>query len=95
MYNLVKRQVESEILPMAQGLNIGVFTYSPLGGGLLSGKYGADPSEQSDPLVPVSETATGKVRRLPPVDPNSTAPAETHVSRTSQGPIPFYPTTGI
>lgn len=41
MYNLVKRQAEVEILPMAQHERIGVLSYSPLGGGLLSGKYGA------------------------------------------------------
>ena len=41
MYNLVKRQVESEILPMAAFEDLGVVTYSPVGGGLLSGKYGA------------------------------------------------------
>ena len=40
MYNLVKRQVEVEILPMAQALGIGVVPYSPTGGGLLTGKYG-------------------------------------------------------
>jgi aryl-alcohol dehydrogenase-like predicted oxidoreductase len=40
MYNLVKRQAESEILPMAQSEGLGVFPYGPLGGGLLSGKYG-------------------------------------------------------
>lgn len=40
MYNLVKRQAESEMLPMAQAEGLGVFPYSPLGGGLLSGKYG-------------------------------------------------------
>lgn len=39
MYNLVKRQAESEILPMAAEENLGVITYSPLGGGLLTGKY--------------------------------------------------------
>jgi aryl-alcohol dehydrogenase-like predicted oxidoreductase len=39
MYNLVKRQVEVEILPMAKAENLGVTPYSPLGGGLLSGKY--------------------------------------------------------
>ena len=42
MYNLVKRQVEVEILPMAQSLGIGVIPYSPTGGGLLTGKYGVD-----------------------------------------------------
>ena len=39
MYNLAKRQAEVEILPMAVSENIAVFPYSPLGGGLLSGKY--------------------------------------------------------
>jgi aryl-alcohol dehydrogenase-like predicted oxidoreductase len=39
MYNLVKRQAEVEILPMAEEENLGVITYSPLGGGLLTGKY--------------------------------------------------------
>jgi aryl-alcohol dehydrogenase-like predicted oxidoreductase len=41
MYNLVKRQAEVELLPMAAAENLGVIPYSPLGGGLLSGKYGA------------------------------------------------------
>jgi 1-deoxyxylulose-5-phosphate synthase len=39
MYNLVKRQAEVELLPMAADQGIAVFPYSPLGGGLLSGKY--------------------------------------------------------
>jgi len=40
MYNLVKRQAEVEILPMAQSENLAVVPYNPVGGGLLSGKYG-------------------------------------------------------
>jgi aryl-alcohol dehydrogenase-like predicted oxidoreductase len=39
MYNLVKRQAEVELLPMAQAEQLGVITYSPLGAGLLTGKY--------------------------------------------------------
>lgn len=39
MYNLVKRQAEVEILPMAENEELGVICYSPLGGGLLTGKY--------------------------------------------------------
>jgi aryl-alcohol dehydrogenase-like predicted oxidoreductase len=39
MYNLVKRQAEVEILPMAASEGLGVLPYSPLGGGLLTGKY--------------------------------------------------------
>jgi len=39
MYNLVKRQAEVELLPMAQANGVSVFPYSPAGAGLLSGKY--------------------------------------------------------
>ena len=39
MYNLVKRQAEVEILPMAIAEGLAVCPYSPLGGGLLTGKY--------------------------------------------------------
>ena len=39
MYSLVKRQVEVEMLPMALSEGFGIASYSPLGGGLLSGKY--------------------------------------------------------
>lgn len=47
MYNLTKRQAEVELLPMALNEQLGVLSYSPLGGGLLTGKYGVDdrPSE--------------------------------------------------
>lgn len=40
MYTLVKRQAEVEILPLAISEQIGVISYSPLGAGLLAGKYG-------------------------------------------------------
>ncbi len=39
MYNIAKRQAEVEILPLAQEENLGVISYSPLGGGLLTGRY--------------------------------------------------------
>ncbi len=39
MYNLVKRQAEVELLPMCADQAISVHAYSPLGGGLLTGKY--------------------------------------------------------
>jgi aryl-alcohol dehydrogenase-like predicted oxidoreductase len=42
MYNLVKRQAEVEILPMAEASGIGVIPYSPAGAGLLSGKYSGE-----------------------------------------------------
>ena len=50
MYNLVKRQAEVEILPLCQSENVGVIPYSPLGGGLLTGKY-ANQSETQGRLA--------------------------------------------
>ncbi len=51
MYNLVKRQAEVEILPLARAEGMGVISYSPLGGGLLTGKYGTSSRPDSGRLV--------------------------------------------
>jgi len=51
MYNLVKRQAEVEIFPMALSEKIGVISYSPMGGGLLSGKYGIHQRPKEGRLV--------------------------------------------
>ncbi|MDI6858008.1 MAG: aldo/keto reductase [Dehalococcoidia bacterium] len=48
-YNLLDRRVERELLPMAQTFGIAVIPWSPLAGGLLTGKYrrGEEPPEGS------------------------------------------------
>jgi aryl-alcohol dehydrogenase-like predicted oxidoreductase len=51
MYNLVKRQAEVEILPLAQSEKLGVMTYNPLGAGILTGKYGKDRKSDSGRLT--------------------------------------------
>ena len=51
MYNLIKRQAEVEILPLAQSENLGVISYNPLAGGILSGKYGKDRQAAQGRLV--------------------------------------------
>jgi len=38
-YSLMERTVERELLPMAHALGIGVTAWSPLAGGILTGKY--------------------------------------------------------
>ena len=38
-YSLVERTAERELLPMAQAFGLGTVAWSPLGGGLLTGKY--------------------------------------------------------
>lgn len=51
MYNLVKRQAEVEILPLAEAEGLGVIPYSPLGGGLLTGKYTSSDKPEKGRLV--------------------------------------------
>jgi aryl-alcohol dehydrogenase-like predicted oxidoreductase len=41
-YTLAGRDVEREIIPLLQSENLGLLVWSPLAGGLLSGKYGRD-----------------------------------------------------
>ena len=51
MYNLGKRQAEVELFPMALSEQLGVIPYSPLGGGLFTGKYGVDKKPDSGRLM--------------------------------------------
>lgn len=41
-YSLAERTVERDLLPMARALDLAVTTWAPLGGGLLTGRYGTD-----------------------------------------------------
>lgn len=51
MYSLAKRQAEVEILPLARARNMGVVAYSPVGAGLLAGKYGRNTRPSKGRLV--------------------------------------------
>jgi len=51
MYNLVKRQAEVELIPLAQDAGLGVMAYNPLGGGVLTGKYGRAPEKAAGRLA--------------------------------------------
>lgn len=67
-YSLVERTVEHELLPMAEALGLGVLPWSPLGGGILTGKYGAaDLSDDNDAEVSSSRkgviASTGHLNR--------------------------------
>ena len=41
-YNLLYREIETEVLPLAKAAGLGMIVYNPIAGGLLSGKYRAD-----------------------------------------------------
>jgi len=47
-YSLIERSVERDLLPMARALDLGVTTWGPLGGGLLTGRYGTDRPRPDD-----------------------------------------------
>jgi len=47
-YSLLAREIERELLPLCSLEGMGVITYSPLAGGLLSGKYRADQPPPED-----------------------------------------------
>jgi aryl-alcohol dehydrogenase-like predicted oxidoreductase len=48
-YSLVSRRIEADVLPTCQRQGLGTMIYSPLGGGVLTGKYkrGEDPPPDS------------------------------------------------
>lgn len=47
-YSLIERTVEHDLLPMAQANGLGVTPWSPLKGGLLTGKYGRNRQPQGE-----------------------------------------------
>lgn len=50
-YSLVERTVERELLPVARALDLAVTGWAPLGGGLLTGRYGTDRERPADTRV--------------------------------------------
>ncbi|MDO7928210.1 aldo/keto reductase [Pseudomonas sp. KFB-139] len=59
-YSLVERSVEHELIPMAQAMGLGVLPWSPLGGGILTGKYSRDDLSQASEAN-VSPTRKGVI----------------------------------
>ena len=49
-YSLVTRDIEREMLPLCADQAVGVISYSPLGAGFLTGKYGRDGGIPTHPL---------------------------------------------
>ncbi len=48
-YNLIQRTPERDLLPMAKAFDLAVTPWSPLGGGVLTGKYNKPLPESSEP----------------------------------------------
>ncbi|MFI0898128.1 aldo/keto reductase [Streptomyces sp. NPDC020983] len=60
-YSLIERTGERDLIPMAREMGLGVVPFSPLGGGVLTGKYGR---EDLNPAGPVAGETAGSRRSL-------------------------------
>lgn len=58
-YSLLQRSVESDLVPMADALGLGVVAWSPLGSGVLTGKY-----RRADLTTPAEARPTGTRREV-------------------------------
>jgi aryl-alcohol dehydrogenase-like predicted oxidoreductase len=67
-YSLAERTPDRELLPMAEALGLGVALWSPLGGGLLTGKY--------------RRGETGRLDRMTVLVQNETTPQRTEILDT-------------
>ncbi|MGW1464387.1 aldo/keto reductase [Streptomyces sp. NPDC002308] len=54
-YSLIERTGERDLIPMAREMGLGVVSFSPLGGGLLTGKYTREDRNSAGPVA--GETA--------------------------------------
>jgi aryl-alcohol dehydrogenase-like predicted oxidoreductase len=64
-YSLAERSADRELLPMAEAHGLGVLLYSPLGGGLLTGKYRQG---EKGRLSAYGDAVEGTVQRTAVVD---------------------------
>jgi aryl-alcohol dehydrogenase-like predicted oxidoreductase len=102
-YSLIERTPERELLPMAAELGLGVTAWSPLAGGLLTGKQlepgGAKGSRQSNPamqqFMKSDERKENVVREVMAVSrENGHSPAQIALAWLRQRPEPVIPIIG-
>lgn len=67
-YSLAERSAERELIPMAQAHGLGVVAYSPLAGGLLTGKYRRGEQGRLSARAAVAEDTDGAGRRAAVLD---------------------------
>ena len=66
-YSLVERSVERELIPMAKAFKLGLVAWSPLAGGLLSGKYhsgGAGDGRYSSEMAKAFQRTGERIDRI-------------------------------
>jgi aryl-alcohol dehydrogenase-like predicted oxidoreductase len=101
-YSLVERTVERELLPMAEALGLGVTAWSPLGGGILTGKYGAGQAQGSrydtemmKPYMRADDRTDTVVEAVRAVAREvGRSPAQVALAWLRQRPVPVIPIVG-
>ena len=100
-YSLIERTVEREFIPLAKAFKLGLMAWSPLAGGILSGKYhsgkNADGRYQSGPDRPdrTGERVDRVVRALEKVaDEVGRSPAQAALAWLRHRDIPVIPIIG-
>jgi aryl-alcohol dehydrogenase-like predicted oxidoreductase len=82
-YSLVARRIEDDILPTCRRHGVGVMTYSPLGGGILTGKYRRGEAPPAD-----SRITRGGVWKRMLEDPKKSAIADDVVALAAEIGVP-------
>ena len=102
-YSLVERTVERELIPMAEALGLGVTAWSPLAGGVLTGKYvegkaEADARMNSEMMKGYNrddERARRVVSEVQAVARDvGRSPAQVALAWLRQRPVPIIPIVG-
>jgi aryl-alcohol dehydrogenase-like predicted oxidoreductase len=106
-YSLIERSVERELVPMAKALNIGITAWSPLSGGMLTGKYhgagaaGDDPSqgrmsgEMMQDFMPDKDRADRAVAAVKAVsEETGRSMAQVALAWLQTRPVPVIPIIG-
>jgi len=102
-YSLIERTVERELIPMAEALGLGVTAWSPLAGGVLTGKYAegkaaADARMNSEMMKGFDrddERARRVVSEVQAVARDvGRSPAQVALAWLRQRPVPIIPIVG-
>ena len=102
-YSLIERTVERELLPMAEALGLGVTAWSPLAGGILTGKYAAGKadadarmnSEMMKGFNRAEERTDAIVKEVLAVSREvGRSPAQVALAWLRQRPLPIIPIIG-
>jgi aryl-alcohol dehydrogenase-like predicted oxidoreductase len=102
-YSLIERTVERELIPMAEALGLGVTAWSPLAGGVLTGKYvegkaAADARMNSEMMKGYNRADERAIAVIAAVQAVARdvghSPAQVALAWLRQRPIPVIPIVG-